>query len=109
MALDQAPAGSALEGDLDEIRKAIDRGAAPATRQLLAFSRKQVLAPELLNLNAVVLEPESMLRPLIGEDALTTELDAARTDRGRPAQLHQVDELVVNARTRCRAAARSRS
>ena len=43
LALDQAPAGSALEGDLDEIRKATDR-AALLTRQLLAFSRKQVLA-----------------------------------------------------------------
>ena len=83
LALDQAPAGSALDGDLDEIRKATDR-AALLTRQLLAFSRKQVLMPELLNLNGVVLELESMLRPLIGEDVvLTTELDP-RSARSRP-------------------------
>ena len=50
LALDQALAGSALEDDPDEIRKATDR-AALLTRQLLAFSRKQALAPELLNLN----------------------------------------------------------
>ena len=85
LALDQAPTSSSLEGDLDEIRKATDR-AALLTRQLLAFSRKQVLLPELLNLNGVVLELESMLRPLIGEDvALTTRArPRARADRSRP-------------------------
>ena len=100
LALDQAPTGSPLEGDLDEIRKATDR-AALLTRQLLAFSRKQVLLPELLNLNGVVLELESMLRPLIGEDiALTTQLDPALGPiEADPGQLHQVVmNLVVNAR-----------
>ena len=100
LALDQAPAGSALEGDLDEIRKATNR-AALLTRQLLAFSRKQVLLPELLNLNGVVLELESMLRPLIGEDvALKTRLDPALGPiEADPGQLHQVVmNLVVNAR-----------
>jgi len=100
LALDQAPAGSPLEGDLDEIRKATDR-AALLTRQLLAFSRKQVLLPELLNLNGVVLELESMLRPLIGEDvALSTKLDPALGPiEADPGQLHQVVmNLVVNAR-----------
>ena len=100
LALEHAETGSTLRSDLDEIRKATDR-AALLTRQLLAFSRKQVLMPELLNLNGVVLELESMLRPLIGEDvALTTELDPALGPiEADPGQLHQVVmNLVVNAR-----------
>ena len=100
LALEHAQSGSALHGDLEEIRKATDR-AAMLTRQLLAFSRKQVLMPELLNLNGVVLELESMLRPLIGEDVeLTTQLDPALGPiEADPGQLHQVVmNLVVNAR-----------
>jgi PAS domain S-box-containing protein len=100
LALDHAAPGTPLHGDLEEIRKASDR-AGLLTRQLLAFSRKQVLQPELLNLNSVVLELESMLRPLIGEDvALTTRLDPALGPiEADPGQLHQVVmNLVVNAR-----------
>ena len=99
-ALEHAAAGSPLESDLDEIRKATDR-AALLTRQLLAFSRKQVLTPELLNLNGIVVEMQTMLRPLIGEDVvLTTELDPALGPiEADPGQLHQVVmNLVVNAR-----------
>jgi PAS domain S-box-containing protein len=99
-ALEHAAPGSPLRSDLDEIRKATER-ATLLTRQLLAFSRKQVLKPELLNLNGIVLELQSMLRPLIGEDvALTTELDPALGPiEADPGQLHQVVmNLVVNAR-----------
>ena len=100
LALEHAPSGTALHDDLEEIRKATDR-AALLTRQLLAFSRKQVLLPELLNLNGIVLELETMLRPLIGEDVvLTTHLDPALGPiEADPGQLHQVVmNLVVNAR-----------
>ena len=100
LALEHAETGSTLRSDLDEIRKATDR-AALLTRQLLAFSRKQVLMPELLDLNGVVLELESMLRPLIGDDvALTTQLDPALGPiEADPGQLQQVVmNLVVNAR-----------
>ncbi|HUP33538.1 MAG TPA: PAS domain S-box protein [Gaiellaceae bacterium] len=99
-ALEHAAAGSPLRSDLDEIRKATDR-ATLLTRQLLAFSRKQVLKPELLNLNGIVLELQSMLRPLIGEDVvITTQLDPALGPiEADPGQLHQVVmNLVVNAR-----------
>ena len=99
LALEQADTGSTLRGDLDEIRKATDR-AALLTRQLLAFSRKQVLMPELLNLNDVVLELEAMLRPLLGEDVtLTMQLDPGLGPiEADPGQLHQVVmNLVVNA------------
>ena len=100
LALEHAQDGSALHDDLEEVRKATDR-AALLTRQLLAFSRKQVLMPELLNLNGIVLELETMLRPLIGEDvALATQLDPALGPiEADPGQLHQVVmNLVVNAR-----------
>ncbi len=100
LALERAPAGSPLHEDLEEIRKATDR-AALLTRQLLAFSRKQILQPELLNLNGIVVDMEAMLRPLIGEDVvLTTDLDPALGPiEADPGQLQQVLlNLVVNAR-----------
>ncbi len=100
LSLEQSAEGSPLHADLDEIRKATDR-ATLLTRQLLAFSRKQVLQPELLNLNGIVVELESMLRPLIGEDiVMTTSLDPALGPiEADPGQLHQVVmNLVVNAR-----------
>jgi PAS domain S-box-containing protein len=75
--------------------------AADLTKQLLAFSRKQVLAPKVLDLNAIVIEIEPMLRRLIGEDVdLVTEpargLGSVRAD---PAQIKQIlFNLAVNAR-----------
>ena len=85
---------------LDEIQKAGNQAAA-LTRQLLAFSRKQVLQARVVNLNQIVRELESMLGRLIGERvALTTELDAAlRNLSVDPGQIQQVIvNLVVNAR-----------
>ncbi len=83
-----------------EIQKAADR-ASSLTRQLLAFSRKGIRRPELLDLNTVVGEMEPMLRRLIGEDVilrttLASRLDAVLADR---TQIEQVIlNLVVNAR-----------
>jgi PAS domain S-box-containing protein len=87
-------------GDLEEIRKAADRAGA-LTRQLLAFSRQQVLAPKTLNLNQVVHSMEGMLRRLLGENielstALGKEVGQLRAD---PGQLEQVlMNLAINAR-----------
>jgi PAS domain S-box-containing protein len=99
-ALEHADEGSPLRSDLDEISKATER-AALLTRQLLAFSRKQVLTPELLDLNEIVVELQTMLRPLIGEDiVLSMKLDPALGQiEADPGQLQQVVmNLVVNAR-----------
>jgi CheY-like chemotaxis protein len=86
--------------EVGEIRKAAER-AAGLTRQLLAFSRKQILAPQVLDLNGAVLNMEKMLRRLIGEDVLLeVALDAptvwVRADAGQIEQL--VVNLAVNAR-----------
>jgi len=86
--------------DLEEIRKAARRAAA-LTRQLLAFSRKQVLEPRIIDLNAVVMNLDKMLRSLISENIelktdLAADLAAARAD---PNQIEQVVmNLAINAR-----------
>src|SRR5213594_3457117 len=86
--------------DADEIHKAADR-AAGLTRQLLAFSRQQVLQPTVLEVNKLVSDLEKMLRRLLGEDVeLSTRL-APTTGRVKadPGQLEQVImNLAVNAR-----------
>ena len=73
-----------LREDVQEINKAADRAAA-LTRQLLAFSRRQILQPKVLEIDAVVPEMDKMLRRLIGEDIdLVTNLGAgARKGEGR--------------------------
>ncbi|OLB67559.1 MAG: hybrid sensor histidine kinase/response regulator [Gemmatimonadetes bacterium] len=86
--------------DLEEIRKAARRAAA-LTRQLLSFSRKQVLEPRIVDVNGVVMNLDKMLRSLISENIalkiqLADDLDAARVD---PNQLEQVImNLAINAR-----------
>jgi two-component system, cell cycle sensor histidine kinase and response regulator CckA len=86
--------------NVEQILKAGER-AASLTRQLLAFSRRQVLAPQPLDLNAVVLNLDKMLRRLIGEDievlnVLAPDLWTVKAD---PGQVEQVlMNLAVNAR-----------
>ena len=85
---------------LEEIRAAGEQ-AASLTQQLLAFSRKQKIQPQHLNLNAVVADSQKMLHRLLGEDIeLTTILRASPDDvMADPGQVHQVlMNLVVNAR-----------
>ncbi len=97
---DRLPPEYPLQKECEQIRKAGER-AASLTRQLLAFSRQQILEPRVIDLNAAVLDMERMLRRLIGEDIeLTTALDPAlgnvKTDRGQIEQV--VMNLAVNAR-----------
>ena len=85
---------------VEQIRKAADR-AAGLTRQLLAFSRKQVLQPKVLDLNGVVTEIERMLRRLIGEDVRLVAVlgEPPAHVRADPGQIEQVIvNLAVNAR-----------
>ena len=88
------------QSHMREVRQAVDRAVA-LTRQLLAFSRKQVLKPRVVNLNTVVQSTEEMFVRLIGEriefsTELAPDLGVVRAD---PGQIEQVCmNLVVNAR-----------
>jgi two-component system cell cycle sensor histidine kinase/response regulator CckA len=100
LAAAEVETGSRQSEPLGEIRKAGER-AAVLTRQLLAFSRRQVLEPKILDLNALITDLERMLRRLIGEDVeLATALDPGvgpvRADVGQIEQV--ILNLAVNAR-----------
>jgi two-component system, cell cycle sensor histidine kinase and response regulator CckA len=98
--LDQAQEDEDLRVGLREIELAAERSAA-LTRQLLAFSRQQVLQPRPLDLNRTIIGMEGMLRRLIGEHiVVTTRLSAKDSDvYVDPSQMEQVIlNLVVNAR-----------
>jgi two-component system cell cycle sensor histidine kinase/response regulator CckA len=89
-----------LRADMQEILKAVER-AANLTRQLLAFGRRQVLQPKVIDVAAYVRELERMVRRIVGEDIeLVVRVDdGAVTAKADPSQLEQVlINLVVNAR-----------
>ena len=100
LALDQTAPGHPIHSNLDEIRKAARRSA-DLTRQLLAFARKQTVAPRPLNLNEAISGLLNMLRRLIGEDIDLVwnpghDLSAVFID---PTQLDQIlANLCVNSR-----------
>jgi signal transduction histidine kinase len=89
-----------LRNNLDQINNACDR-AAGLTGRLLAFSRKQILRPMVLNLNTTVSEMSRMMPPLIGEDVqlvieLCPNLGHVKADSGQIEQI--IANLAVNAR-----------
>jgi two-component system, cell cycle sensor histidine kinase and response regulator CckA len=97
---DDLAANDPMRADLDEIRKAGER-AADLTRQLLAFSRQQVVEPRIINLNEVLSHMDKMLRRLLGEDidvrtSHAADLGRAKADPGHVEQV--IMNLVVNAR-----------
>src|SRR3954469_930998 len=98
--LDDIPAEDPLRQDLVEIQSAGERAAA-LTRQLLAFSRRQMLQPQVVDINTTVRQLEKLLRRLISEDvelviALAADLVPVRVD---PASIEQIlVSLAVNAR-----------
>ena len=90
-----------IRKDMVEVKKAADR-ASGLTRQLLAFSRRQFIAPKVIDLNALIANMDGMLRRLLGEDIveLCTELNlhtgSIRADAGQIEQV--IMNLAVNAR-----------
>lgn len=98
--LDDCPPGAPQRADLEEIQKAGER-AATLTRQLLAFSRQQVLEPRVVNLNEIVKGVERLLARVIGADVelvtdIEPELARVKVD---PGQIEQIlMNLAVNAR-----------
>jgi CheY-like chemotaxis protein len=100
LALGQAPPDSVLRADLEGIRSAV-KSASALTAQLLAFSRRQMIRPRILNPNSLLMEMDKMLRRLIPADIeLVTVLEPEiRPLRADPTQLEQVlINLVLNAR-----------
>jgi nitrogen-specific signal transduction histidine kinase/ActR/RegA family two-component response regulator len=100
MVLDQLPASDRARGSMEQVLNAADR-AAVLTSQLLAFSRRQVAQPKLIELNHVVSNLEKMLRRVIGEHiSLETSLDPAlarvKADSGQVEQV--LMNLAINAR-----------
>jgi PAS domain S-box-containing protein len=96
---DTAP-GDPARADLEEVMHAGER-AAELTRQLLAFSRKQVLEPKVIDLNQIVAGLEKMLRRLLGEAVQLSLLTSHKLGRihADPGQIERVImNLVVNAR-----------
>jgi PAS domain S-box-containing protein len=97
---DGLPKDSRMADSTGQIKSAAER-AAGITRQLLAFSRKQVLSPRVINLNDIVLNLDSLLRRLIGEDieVLTVPSNDLGTVKADPGQLEQVImNLALNSR-----------
>jgi two-component system cell cycle sensor histidine kinase/response regulator CckA len=97
---ERLPAGDSLRRSADQIQTAARR-ATSLTQQLLAFSRKQMLAPKVLNVHSVVSDMEKILRRLIGEDIelhASTEPDLwlVKADRSQIEQV--IMNLAVNAR-----------
>jgi PAS domain S-box-containing protein len=100
LAMQQLETPSPIHADLDEIKRAAERSA-DLTRQLLAFARKQTVAPKVVNLNDAITGMLKMLQRLIGEDIHLTWQPGA--DLGQiyldPAQIDQIlANLCVNAR-----------
>jgi PAS domain S-box-containing protein len=97
---ERLPAGDSLRRNAEQIQTAAQRASA-LTRQLLAFSRKQIMEPKVLSVHTVVAEMEKMLRRLIGEDvdlvtSTVPDLWLVKADRGQIEQA--IMNLAVNAR-----------
>ncbi len=92
--LDQIPSDDPRHEDVQEIRKAAERAAA-LTRQLLAFSRKQMIQPRVLNLNDVVGSLHPLLARLVGED-ITVGIDRTEDLWSVQADPGQIEQILMN-------------
>jgi PAS domain S-box-containing protein len=100
LALEDLPPDSPVRSDIQELRKAADR-ATGLTSQLLAFARKQMIEPRIVNLNLLINDMEGFIRRLIGEQIelsslLVPDLGSVRVDTNQIEQV--VINLVINAR-----------
>ena len=97
---DALPHDQPIRSDLEEIQKAVTR-ASDLTRQLLAFARKQIIEPRVLNLNDLIGDMDKLLRRVIGEDIdlITRPEPNVGCVKADPGQIEQVIlNLAVNAR-----------
>jgi signal transduction histidine kinase len=92
--LAQLPAGSDVADSLTHISTAADR-AANITRKLLAFGRKQIMIPQLIDLNARLTEMEPILRPLLGAH-ITLRFDLAPDLPAIHADASNLDQIILN-------------
>ncbi len=92
--IDRSKPGDAFRRNAEQIQEASQR-AASLTRQLLAFSRKQMLAPSVLNIQGVVADMEKILRRLIGEDIELVSVNAADLWRIK-ADRSQIEQVILN-------------
>ena len=95
-----SPDEHSIRGSLREVLKAVDRGVG-LTSQMLAFGRKQLIHPTVLDMNEVIVDTAKMLRRIIGENiefqfALADSIDPVETDRGQIVQV--LMNLCLNAR-----------
>ncbi len=97
---DRVDSGAEASQYVDTVKKAAERGAS-LTRQLLAFSRKQIVQPRVLDLNERLREVSKLIRPLMGDDVEISIIPRSKSAlvEADPAQLDQVVlNLAVNAR-----------
>ena len=92
--LEEFPLDDPRRADVQEIRRSAER-AATLTRQLLAFSRKQVMQPRILNLNDVIANVQSLLRRLVGED-IEVQLDLRKELTPVVADPGQMEQVLMN-------------
>ena len=100
LVLEDLPGDSQQRDDIEQIRKAAN-GAGELTRQLLAFSRQQVLEPKVIDVNAAITSIERLLGRVLREDiklqcTLATDVGTVRVDPGQLGQV--IMNLAVNAR-----------
>ena len=94
LVLDGLDSGDPRRQDVDEIKRAAHR-AAGLTRQLLAFSRKQVMLPQRINLNEIILNLETLLLKLIGQE-IELHLDTAPSLWDVKADPGQIEQVLMN-------------
>ena len=94
LVLRQLPANNPSHGFIEEVKKAGDRAVA-LTRQLLAFSRKQIVEPKVVDLNVLVANMRKMLRRLISENVDLLTVTAVKLGRVK-ADPGQVEQVIVN-------------